>query len=135
LFDADGKLVAELTALAPEGIRRMGANPHANGGLLLKDLDLPDFRSYAVSVTHPGGVEAESTRVMGQFLRDVMKVNAESQNFRVFGPDETGSNRLGALFEVTDRVSTAEITPDDDHVSPRGRVMEMLSEHMCQGWL
>jgi xylulose-5-phosphate/fructose-6-phosphate phosphoketolase len=135
LFDAEGKLMRQIAALAPEGNRRMGANPHANGGLLLKDLHLPDFRNYAVNVTKPGGVEAEATRMMGEFLRDVMKVNAEAQNFRVFGPDETSSNRLGALFEVTDRVSTAEITPDDDHVSPRGRVMEMLSEHMCQGWL
>jgi xylulose-5-phosphate/fructose-6-phosphate phosphoketolase len=135
LFDAEGKLMRQIAALAPEGDRRMGANPHANGGLLLKDLRLPDFRTYAVDVPKPGSVEAESTRMMGQFLRDVMKVNAEAQNFRIFGPDETSSNRLGALFEVTDRVSTAEITPDDDHVSPRGRVMEMLSEHMCQGWL
>jgi xylulose-5-phosphate/fructose-6-phosphate phosphoketolase len=103
--------------------------------LLLKDLRLPDFRNYAVSVTTPGSVEAESTRMMGQLLRDVLKLNAEARNFRIFGPDETSSNRLGAVFEVTDRVSTAEIAPDDDHVSPDGRVMEMLSEHMCQGWL
>jgi xylulose-5-phosphate/fructose-6-phosphate phosphoketolase len=135
LFDAEGKLMRQIAALAPKGDRRMGANPHANGGLLLKDLRLPDFRNYAVDVPKPGSVEAEATRMMGQFLRDVMKVNAEAQNFRIFGPDETSSNRLGALFEITDRASTAEITSDDDHVSPLGRVMEMLSEHMCQGWL
>jgi xylulose-5-phosphate/fructose-6-phosphate phosphoketolase len=135
LFDANGKLVPELTELAPKGDRRMGANPHANGGLLLKGLVVPDFRDYAVAVPKPGSVHAEATRVMGQFLRDVMKLNAEARNFRVVGPDETASNRLGALFEVTDRVSTAEIMPSDDHVSPDGRVMEVLSEHMCQGWL
>jgi xylulose-5-phosphate/fructose-6-phosphate phosphoketolase len=135
LFDENGQLVPLLAELAPQGTRRMGANPHANGGLLLKDLRLPDFRDYAVAVPHPGSVEAEATRVMGQFLRDVMKLNAGANNFRVFGPDETNSNRLGALFEVTDRESTAEVIPDDDHVSASGRVMEMLSEHMCQGWL
>ena len=113
----------------------MGANPHANGGLLLKDLRLPDFRDYAVAVPHPGGVQGESTRVLGVFLRDVMKLNAGANNFRVFGPDETNSNRLGALFEVTDRESTAQVLAGDDHVSPDGRVMEILSEHMCQGWL
>ena len=113
----------------------MGANPHANGGLLLKDLRLPDFRDYAVTVPNPGGVQAEATRVLGMFLRDVMKLNAGASNFRVFGPDETASNRLEALFEVTDRESTAQVTADDDHVSPDGRVMEVLSEHMCQGWL
>ncbi len=135
LFDGNGTLIPELAALAPEGNRRMGANPHANGGLLLKELHLPDFRSYAVEVKKPGATEAEATRVMGEFLRDVMKLNAGAQNFRVFGPDETASNRLGALFEVTDRTSTAEVIPDDDHVSPTGRVMEVLSEHMCEGWL
>ena len=113
----------------------MGANPHANGGLLLKDLRLPEFRDYAVEVPKPGMVEAEATRVMGQFLRDVMKLNAGAANFRIFGPDETTSNRLGAVFEVTDRTSTAEVFASDDHVSPDGRVMEILSEHMCQGWL
>ncbi len=135
LFDAEGRLKPELESLAPRGERRMGANPHANGGLLLKDLRLPDFRSYAVEVTHPGRVVAEATRNLGRFLRDVMKLNAESRNFRVFGPDETASNRLNALFEETDRVSTARILPTDESISPDGRVMEVLSEHMCQGWL
>ena len=113
----------------------MGANPHANGGLLLKDLRMPDFRDYAVDVPKPGTVIAEATRVMGNFLRDVMKLNMDARNFRIMGPDETASNRLNALFEVTGRASTAEILPTDDHVSPDGRVMEVLSEHMCQGWL
>jgi xylulose-5-phosphate/fructose-6-phosphate phosphoketolase len=135
LFDESGKLVAELAEFPPKGERRMGANPHANGGLLLKDLRLPDFRDYAVEVPKPGTVVAEATRAMGQFLRDVMKRNEDSRNFRVMGPDETASNRLNALFEVTDRVSTATILPTDDHVSPDGRVMEILSEHICQGWL
>ena len=135
LFDQNGKLLKEIAELAPHGSRRMGANPHANGGLLLRDLVMPDFRDYAVEVSKPGRVEAEATRVMGQFLRDVMKLNAESRNFRVVGPDETASNRLDALFEVTNRVSTAEILPTDDHLAPDGRVMEVLSEHMCQGWL
>jgi xylulose-5-phosphate/fructose-6-phosphate phosphoketolase len=135
LFDGEGRLVPELRALAPEGEYRMGANPHANGGLLLKDLRLPDFRDYAVAVSEPGVIEAEATRVMGQFLRDVLRLNADVRNFRIFGPDETASNRLGAVFEATDRVSTAELVPGDDHVSADGRVMEMLSEHMCQGWL
>jgi xylulose-5-phosphate/fructose-6-phosphate phosphoketolase len=135
LFDENGQLVPLLAALAPQGNRRMGANPNANGGLLLKDLRLPDFHDYAVAVPHPGSVQAEATRVMGQFLRDVMKLNDSTKNFRVFGPDETNSNRLGAIFEVTDRESTALVWPDDDHVSATGRVMEMLSEHMCQGWL
>ena len=135
LFDENGKLRAELAELAPKGERRMGANPHANGGLLLKDLKLPNFRDYAVDVPRPGTVEAEATRVMGQFLRDVMKRNEDSRNFRVMGPDETNSNRLNALFEVTNRVSTATILPSDDHLAPDGRVMEILSEHICQGWL
>lgn len=135
LFDENGSLRAEFAELAPKGERRMGANPHANGGLLLKDLRMPDFSDYAVEVKEPGNVEAEATRVTGQFLRDVMKRNADSHNFRVMGPDETASNRLSALFEVTDRVSTATILPGDDHVSADGRVMEVLSEHMCQGWL
>jgi xylulose-5-phosphate/fructose-6-phosphate phosphoketolase len=135
LFDESGKLIAELTELAPKGERRMGANPHANGGLLLRDLQMPDFRDYAVDVPKPGTVEAEATRVMGEFLRDVMKRNENSRNFRVMGPDETASNRLNALFEVTDRVFTGTTLPTDDHVSPDGRVMEILSEHMCQGWL
>jgi len=135
LFDETGRLIPELAELAPVGERRMGANPHANGGLMLRDLRMPDFRDYAVDVPEPGTVRAEGTRVMGRFLRDVMKLNWDRRNFRVFGPDETSSNRLSALFEITDRVSTAEIVPDDDHVSPDGRVMEVLSEHLCEGWL
>ncbi len=135
LFDEDGKLIPELAALAPKGARRMGANPHANGGLLLRDLRMPDFRDYAVKVPKPGAVSAEATRIAGAFLRDVMKLNMESRNFRIVGPDETASNRLDAVFEVTDRESTAEILPKDVHVSPDGRVMEVLSEHLCQGWL
>ncbi|MHB0926315.1 MAG: phosphoketolase family protein [Gallionellaceae bacterium] len=135
LFDDSGALRAELAALAPTGNRRMGANPHANGGALLKDLRLPDFRDYAVTVAEPGATEAESTRVMGDFLRDVMQLNREARNFRVVGPDETASNRLGALFEVTDRAWVAERLAGDDHLAPEGRVMEILSEHTCQGWL
>jgi xylulose-5-phosphate/fructose-6-phosphate phosphoketolase len=135
LFDEKGKLVPELAALAPKGPRRMGSNPHANGGLLLKDLNMPDFRGYAVQVPQPGRIHAEATRVLGQMLRDVMKLNADAGNFRVFGPDETSSNRLDALFEVTNRTSTADILSTDDHISPDGRVMEVLSEHICQGWL
>ncbi|HEY2016903.1 MAG TPA: phosphoketolase family protein, partial [Bryobacteraceae bacterium] len=135
LFDASGKLIPELAELAPKGERRMGANPNANGGLLLKDLHIPDFCTYAVDVPKPGAVDAEATRVLGYMLRDVMKLNMEAHNFRVMGPDETASNRLGAIFEVTDRESEAEIIPTDDHVSRDGRVMEVLSEHMCQGWL
>jgi xylulose-5-phosphate/fructose-6-phosphate phosphoketolase len=135
LFDAGGRFVPELAELAPQGDRRMGANPHANGGLLLKDLALPEFTDYAVAVPKPGTVRAEATRVMGRFLRDVMKRNLDTKNFRVMGPDETASNRLDALFEVTDRVWTEPVLPTDDHVGPNGRVMEVLSEHMCQGWL
>ena len=135
LFDDNGALKPELAELSSKGERRMGANPHANGGILLRDLKMPDFRDYAVAVSKPGTIIAEATRVMGTFLRDVVKLNALSRNFRVMGPDETDSNRLGALFEVTDRISTAEILPSDQHVSPDGRVMEVLSEHMCQGWL
>ncbi|OGA97213.1 MAG: phosphoketolase, partial [Burkholderiales bacterium RIFCSPHIGHO2_12_FULL_61_11] len=133
LFDPQGKLIAELAALAPTGLRRMGANPYANGGLLLHDLRLPDFRAYAVSVPTPGAVDAEATRVQGELIRDVIKINPA--NFRVFSPDETSSNRWGAVFEVTNRCSTAEILPGDEHVAPDGRVMEMLSEHQCEGWL
>ncbi len=133
LFDKSGRLRPELADLAPKGPARMGANPHANGGLLLRDLRVPDFCDYAVKVPRPGAVEAEATRVQGQFIRDVMKRNPE--NFRVFSPDETGSNRWGAVFDITDRCSAAEIIPGDDHVAPDGRVMEMLSEHQCQGWL
>ena len=135
LFDESGKFRADYAELAPKGDRRMGANPHANGGVLRKDLHLPDFREYAVKVPKPGAVSSEATRVSGVFLRDVMKMNMASRNFRVFGPDETASNRLGDVFSVTDRDSTAEVLASDDHVSPDGRVMEILSEHMCQGWL
>jgi xylulose-5-phosphate/fructose-6-phosphate phosphoketolase len=135
LFDDRGAPHAELTELAPVGSRRMGANPHANGGLLLRDLELPDFRQYAVTVAHPGAADGEATRVLGTMLRDVMRLNERAANFRLVGPDETSSNRLDAVFEATDRVSVAEILPTDDHVSPDGRVMEVLSEHLCQGWL
>ncbi len=133
LFDESGKLRAEFAELAPKGERRMSANPHANGGVLLRDLRLPDFRDYAVKVEQPGAVDGEATRVQGEFIRDVMKQNPS--NFRVFSPDETASNRWGAVFDVTNRCSTAEIIPIDDHVAPDGRVMEMLSEHQCEGWL
>ncbi|OAI15589.1 phosphoketolase [Methylomonas lenta] len=133
LFDKSGKLVAELAELAPTGERRMSANPHANGGLLLQELHLPDFHDYAVKVSSPGAVEAEATRVQGEFIRDVIKLNPK--NFRIFSPDETNSNRWGAVFEVTNRCSTAEIVPSDDHVAADGRVMEILSEHQCEGWL
>jgi xylulose-5-phosphate/fructose-6-phosphate phosphoketolase len=135
LFDRNGKLIAELAELAPKGTRRMGANPHANGGLLLKDLVIPDFRAYAVDVPKPGSVNAEATRVLGKFLRDVMKQNAEAKNLRVFGPDETASNRLEALYEATDKVFMGPLLPTDEHLSADGRVMEVLSEHMCEGWL
>jgi len=135
LFDTNGALVAEVADLAPKGERRMGANPHANGGALLKPLRMPDFGAYAVEVAHPGGADAEATRVMGQFLRDVLELNDEHRNFRIVGPDETASNRLGAVFEVTDRAWMAETVPGDDHLAPEGRVMEILSEHTCQGWL
>ena len=135
LFDANGAPQAEIAALAPSGERRMGSNPHANGGILLKDLRLPAYRDYAVPVPQPGAVEAEATRVMGGFLRDVMLRNAGTRNFRVVGPDETASNRLGALFEATGRTWLAQTLPEDEHLAPDGRVMEILSEHTCQGWL
>jgi xylulose-5-phosphate/fructose-6-phosphate phosphoketolase len=135
LFDAQGTFKSELAALAPKGERRMSANPHANGGLLLKDLRLPDFRAYAVPVPSPGAVSAESTRVMGKFLRDVMQLNLESKNFRLFSPDESNSNRWQDVLEVTNRAWVADTYPYDDHLAPDGRVMEMLSEHQCQGWL
>jgi len=135
LFDEPGHLRPRLAALAPKGNRRMGANLHANGGLLLKALKMPAFQEYAVDVPKPGTVMAEATRVMGQFLRDVMKGNMENRNFLVFGPDETASNRLSALFEVTKRRWVAETIPEDDNLSTDGRVFEMLSEHTCQGWL
>ncbi len=133
LFDATGRLRPELAELAPMGGRRMGTNPHTNGGALLKDLVMPDFRAYRVDVPKPGTVTAEATRVLGRFLRDVTKMNPTT--FRLMGPDETASNRLDAVFEVTDRVFTGKILPTDEHVSPDGRVMEVLSEHLCQGWL
>lgn len=133
LFDENGKLISTLASLAPKGEKRMGANPHTNGGALLKNLHLPDFKNYAVEVKAPGLVVAESTRILGNYLRDVMVANM--QNFRVFGPDETASNRLGALFEITNRVWMAEHYDSDDHLSQDGRVMEILSEHTCQGWL
>ena len=135
LFDETGKLMPEIAALAPTGTRRMSANPHANGGLLLRELRLPDFRDYAIKVTAPGAVLAETTRVMGTYLRDVMKLNMESRNFRLFSPDESNSNRWQDVLEVTNRAWVAETVDYDDHLSPDGRVMEMLSEHQCQGWL
>ncbi|MGQ4274518.1 phosphoketolase family protein [Terrihabitans sp. B22-R8] len=135
LFDADGRLKPEIAALAPEGELRMGANPHANGGKIRRDLELPDPRHYAVDVPHPGGSIAEATRVMGQYIRDVIKLNEEARNFRLFGPDETASNRLDAAFEVTERVWMERIEPYDVHLAQDGRVVEILSEHLCQGWL
>jgi xylulose-5-phosphate/fructose-6-phosphate phosphoketolase len=135
LFDAAGGLKAEIAALAPAGNRRMSANPHANGGLLMRDLDLPNIADYAVKVDQPGKHDAEATAVMGAFLRDVLKASAERRNFRVFGPDETASNRLQKVFEVTNRAWDAETLSYDDHLAPDGRVMEILSEHTCQGWL
>ena len=135
LFDRSGKLLPELAALAPAGDRRMGANPHANGGKLLRDLKMPDFCDYALAVPRPGAVMGEATRVMGGFLRDVFKLNDSARNFRLFGPDETESNRLGACFEVTARMFAGEILKSDDGLSKDGRVMEVLSEHLCQGWL
>ena len=133
LFDAGGALVAELAELPPKGNRRMSANPHANGGVLLRDLALPDFRDYAVDVSEPGTTSSEATRVLGAYLRDVIRQNPET--FRLFGPDETASNRLAAVFEATDRAWVAETLPGDDHLAPEGRVLEVLSEHQCQGWL
>jgi len=135
LFDERGALRPDLADLAPVGKRRMSDNPHANGGLLLRDLVMPDFREYALPVDRPGAVEGEATRVLGRFLRDVMKLNLPTANFRVFGPDETSSNRLDALFDVTNRMWAARILPTDDHVSQDGRVMEVLSEQLCEGWL
>lgn len=135
LFDENGKLIAELLELAPKGNRRMGDNPHANGGILLRDLKMPDFRNYGVEVAQPGKTIAEATRVMGKLLRDVMKLNLETQNFRLFGPDETASNRLADVLEVTPRTWVAQKLEYDDHLAADGRVMEILSEHTCQGWL
>ncbi|TLU74524.1 phosphoketolase family protein [Lichenicoccus roseus] len=136
LFDADGRLIAELAELAPSGTRRMGANPHANGGLLLRDLRMPDFAEHAVQVPLPGAVHAQDTLVLGQFLRDVVTLNARGRNFRIFGPDETLSNMLGAVFEVTSRQWDAEHQGNDEFLAPTGRVLDsMLSEHQSQGWL
>ncbi len=135
LFDKQGKLIPELAQLAPKGNRRMGANPNANGGLLLRELAMPDFRNYAVTVKKPGTELAEATRVMGVFLRDVMKQNMDSRNFRVFGPDENASNRLEALYQATDKQWMEKILDVDENLSHEGHVAEMLSEHMCQGWL
>jgi len=135
LFDAHGAPVAAIRKLAPKGRRRMSANPHANGGELLADLRLPDYTAYAVKVTAPGSVDAEATRIQGAFLRDVMKLNAKAKNFRVFSPDETTSNRWDAVLEVTNRCLVARIEKGDDRISHDGRVMEVLSEHQCQGWL
>jgi len=135
LFDEAGRLAPELAALAPEGDRRMGANPHANGGVLLRDLRMPDYRDYAVAVPTPGGVMNEDARTAGDFLRDVIRRNQDRRNFRIFGPDETASNRLAAVFEATDKQWEAEVVATDDHLATDGRVMEMLSEHQCEGWL
>ena len=135
LFDDSGRLRPELASLAPEGPRRMSANPHANGGQLMHPLRLPDFASYAVKVDRPGGTTGEATAVLGTYLRDVMRKNATSRNFRIFGPDETASNRLQAVFEATDRSWEEPTFSYDDHLAPNGRVMEILSEHTCQGWL
>ncbi|WP_434733114.1 phosphoketolase family protein [Rhizobium sp. YTUHZ044] len=135
LFDADGRLKTDLRALAPVGKRRMGANPHANGGLLRRELDVPAIGDYAVDVGRRGSVAAQSTEILGHYLRDTMKLNAEAANFRIFGPDETESNRLGSVFEVTNRVWMEDIEPYDIHLSRDGRVVEVLSEHLCQGWL
>ncbi len=135
LFDRRGKFKPELAALAPKGQRRMGMNPHANGGLLLQPLHLPQFRNYAVAVKTPGSPETEATRVLGGYLRDVMKMNLDQRNFRVVGPDETASNRLEALYEATGKTWEAATLPTDENLAMDGRVMEVLSEHMCEGWL
>jgi xylulose-5-phosphate/fructose-6-phosphate phosphoketolase len=135
LFDDTGRLVEELASMSPRGARRMSANPHSNGGLVLRDLRLPNFHDYAVDVTTPGAATAEATRLMGKFLRDVMKLNLDHRNFRVFSPDENNSNRWQDILDVTNRCYVAEIKPEDDHLAPDGRVMEVLSEHQCQGWL
>ncbi len=135
LFDENGRPVKEILELSPRGERRMSANPHANGGVLLKELRLPDFRQYAVDVPRQGSVRAEATRVLGKYLRDVVRLNEDQRNFRVFGPDETASNRLTSLFEATNRVWMAELLPEDENLAREGRVMEILSEHTCQGWL
>ena len=135
LFDESGALKVEIAALAPAGARRMSANPHANGGLLMRELDLPDYTAYAVKVDKPGAQQAESTTIMAEFLRDILRASAPQRNFRIFGPDETASNRLSHVFEATDRAWDAERLSYDDHLAPDGRIMEILSEHTCQGWL
>ncbi len=135
LFDERGRLLPELAELAPTGARRMGANPHANGGALLRDLEMPDFRDYAVEVSSPGIRGIGDTRILGRYLRDLVRLNASQRNFRVFGPDETLSNGLGAIFESTPRQWEAEVEPNDEFLAATGRVMEMLSEHQCEGWL
>lgn len=134
-FDEQGRLKPEIAALAPKGERRMGSNPHANGGILLRDLRMPDFRDYAVEVQSPGVPGIGDTHVLGRFLRDVGKLNSKLRNFRVFGPDETLSNGLESLFEMTNRQWNAATSPDDEFLAPEGRVIEMLSEHQCEGWL
>ncbi len=135
LFDESGRFKQELADLAPRGERRMGANPHANGGMLLRELRMPNFRNYAVKVPVPGAAEASDTTVLGEFFRDVVKANEDQRNFRIFGPDETLSNRLNAVFEATNRQWEAPIEVNDEFLSPEGRVLEMLSEHQCEGWL
>src|SRR6201997_1162701 len=135
LFDANGKLDPEWAELPPKGHRRMSDNPHANGGALLRELKMPDFRTHAVDPAKPGATSVEATRSMGKFLRDIMKLNLESKNFRLFSPDENNSNRWQDVLEVTNRCYVAEILPEDDHLAPDGRVLEVLSEHQCQGWL
>ena len=135
LFDEAGSLRPELKALAPTGNFRMGAIPHANGGLLRKELVTPDINAYAVDVSAPGAADEQSTKILGDYLRDVLRLNADARNFRVFGPDETASNRLQSVFETTDRAWMAQTLETDDHLAPDGRVMEILSEHLCQGWL
>ncbi|HEV3163369.1 MAG TPA: phosphoketolase family protein [Isosphaeraceae bacterium] len=135
LFDDNGRLIPEIAALAPKGERRMGANPHANGGILLRDLRMPDFQDYGIAVPQPGTIMNEDARTLGVFLRDVIKLNEHRRSFRVFGPDETASNRLSAVFEATDKQWEADVIATDDHLAPDGRVMEMLSEHQCEGWL
>jgi xylulose-5-phosphate/fructose-6-phosphate phosphoketolase len=135
VFDENGRLISELAALAPRGLRRMGANPHANGGKLLETLRIPDFRQYALDVPNPATIRAESTRQMGKMMRDIFVANRETRNFRIFCPDETHSNRLDNIFEVENRCFVGRTLPIDEHVSPDGRVMEVLSEHQCEGWL
>ncbi|HLJ12295.1 MAG TPA: phosphoketolase family protein [Planctomycetaceae bacterium] len=135
LFDEKGRFRTELAELAPQGDRRMGANPHANGGILLRDLRLPDFRDYAVDVPQPGAVDSEDTRILGEYLRDVIELNDDQRNFRIFGPDETASNRLSAVLEASDKQWEAQVLDSDDHLGREGRVIEMLSEHQCEGWL